>query len=97
MGGTTTQTSEHHPGGATHFEHLHLGECLQEQVRRVGLSPELTIDWLRRQRLTPPPESDELDQCRPYVEGAAVEVVTVHSSKGLEYPFIICPDLDTFF
>ena len=70
-----------------------VGRLVQEAMHRQGLDSATAANWLRRERLhptTPVPEarqphSDQADQ--------AVAVVTVHRSKGLEYPVVICPYL----
>ena len=70
-----------------------VGRLVQEAMHRQGLDSATAANWLRRERLhptTPVPEarqphSDQVDR--------AVAVVTVHRSKGLEYPVVICPYL----
>lgn len=70
-----------------------VGRLVQEAMHRQGLDVATAANWLRRERLhptTPVPEarqphSDQVDR--------AVAVVTVHRSKGLEYPVVICPYL----
>jgi exodeoxyribonuclease V beta subunit len=70
-----------------------VGRLVQEAMHRQGLNSATAANWLRRERLhptTPVPEarqphSDQVDR--------AVAVVTVHRSKGLEYPVVICPYL----
>ncbi len=82
--------------GAQQLTHLmHLAERLQAKALEDQISPELTLNWLREKRLEEIDEADALDQVRPHLDEAAVEVVTVHKSKGLEYPILFCPDLWT--
>ena len=82
------------PSGAQTLTHLtHLIELLQAYALQMRLSPELTLQWLRERRLEEGGEVDEGDKVRPHIDGEAVEVVTIHRSKGLEYPVLYCPDL----
>lgn len=82
------------PNGAQTLTHLtHLIELLQSYALQMRLSPELTLQWLRERRLEEGVEVQEGDKVRPHIDGEAVEVVTIHRSKGLEYPILYCPDL----
>lgn len=82
------------PEGAQTLTHLlHLVERAQGQSSSARLSPELTLQWIRERRLDEDGEVAEEDKVRPHIDGEAVEVVTVHRSKGLEYPILFCPDL----
>jgi exodeoxyribonuclease V beta subunit len=71
---------------------LHLGELLQaanldQRLGMVGL-----VKWLAEQRQTPNGE-DEDQQLRLESDAELVQIVTVHKSKGLEYPVVFCPFL----
>ena len=82
------------PEGAQTLTHLlHLVERAQGHASASHLSPELTLQWIRERRLDEDSEVLEEDKVRPHIDGEAVEVVTVHRSKGLEYPILFCPDL----
>ena len=72
---------------------MHTAERVQARMSSAGLTPELTLQWLRDRRLETDVEPEEADLVRPHVDSDAVEVVTVHRSKGLEYPILFCPDL----
>jgi len=70
-----------------------LAELVQQRLHRERLGPHAAARWLRRRRqqdLDTVPESEQThsDKVRQ-----AVAVVTVHRSKGLEYPVVICPYL----
>jgi len=66
---------------------------VQDTMHRQGLDGASGADWLRRQRLHPPASIP--DHRQPYSDLAtsAVAVVTVHRSKGLQYPVVLCPYL----
>ena len=68
-------------------------ELVQECLHTDHLSPAAAADWLRRRRLDPDRLVPEAHQPHSDVVDAAVSVVTVHRSKGLEYPVVICPYL----
>lgn len=84
----------HHPEGARDLSRmLHVVERIQARESTLSLSPELTLQWLRERRLDSDVEPSEEDEVRPHIDTEAVQVVTVHRSKGLEYPILFCPDL----
>ncbi|CAD5107424.1 exodeoxyribonuclease V subunit beta [Zestomonas carbonaria] len=69
---------------------LHLAELLQaESLRRPGLEPLLA--WLNAQRGSEGAGEDAL--LRLESDAERVQIVTIHTSKGLEYPLVFCPFL----
>ncbi|EDY39671.1 exodeoxyribonuclease V, beta subunit [Cyanobium sp. PCC 7001] len=73
-----------------------LNQCallLQERIHTDQLGADAAAEWLRQRRLAPDPSPPESHQPNSDVEDEAVWVVTVHRSKGLEYPVVICPYL----
>ncbi|EAQ68861.1 exodeoxyribonuclease V (RecBCD complex)/ beta subunit [Synechococcus sp. RS9909] len=66
---------------------------VQDAVHRLGLDLASAADWLRRQRLQPLEALPEERQPHSDTAQSAIAVVTVHRSKGLEYPVVICPYL----
>ena len=68
-------------------------ELVQEQMHRQGLGAAAAADWLRRVRLEEQRDPPEEHLCRSDAAESAIAVVTVHRSKGLEYPVVICPHL----
>ena len=58
-----------------------------------NLSPLELIDWLKRGIEKDDAEGDELEQ-RIDTDEEAVRIVTIHSSKGLQYPIVLAPSLD---
>ncbi|MCQ4324158.1 exodeoxyribonuclease V subunit beta [Stutzerimonas stutzeri] len=69
---------------------LHLGELLQaESLLRPGLEPLLA--WFNAQRDSESGGEDAL--LRLESDAERVQIVTIHTSKGLEYPLVFCPFL----
>ena len=69
---------------------LHLGELLQaESLQRPGLEPLLA--WFQAQRSSEGAGEDAL--LRLESDAERVQIVTIHTSKGLEYPLVFCPFL----
>lgn len=72
---------------------LHLGELLQQTAAQERLTPRALVTWLASQR----GRADEGEAAakesllRLERDAAAVQLVTFHSSKGLEYPVVFCP------
>ena len=69
---------------------LHLAELLQAQsLLRPGLEPLLA--WFAAQRAAESHGEDAL--LRLESDAERVQIVTIHTSKGLEYPLVFCPYL----
>lgn len=69
---------------------LHLAELLQtESLQRPGLEQLLT--WFNAQRSAEAHGEDAL--LRLESDAERVQIVTIHTSKGLEYPLVFCPYL----
>src|SRR5690606_16908158 len=69
---------------------LHLGELLQaESLLRPGLEP--LLSWFNAQRESEGAGEDAL--LRLESDAERVQIVTIHTSKGLEYPLVYCPFL----
>jgi exodeoxyribonuclease V beta subunit len=69
---------------------LHLGEVLHqaEMERRLGISG--LLKWVGQQ-MSSGNEATEEHQLRLERDENAVKLVTIHKSKGLEYPVVFCP------
>jgi len=69
---------------------LHLSEVLHgaSTERRLGMAG--LLKWLTEQRDSTAPRLEE-HQLRLESDENAVKVVTIHKSKGLEYPVVFCP------
>jgi exodeoxyribonuclease V beta subunit len=70
---------------------LHLGELLHAQAAEIGLGMEGLLGWLVQQRREP--DAGEAAELRLESDERLVKVVTIHASKGLEYPIVFCPFL----
>ncbi len=68
---------------------LHTAEILQEIAVQQNLSISGLTQWLSLQRYQQA-ESDE-QQLRLESDENLVKIVTIHKSKGLEYPIVFCP------
>ena len=81
------------PAGERYLTDLrHLFELLQTQESHEQRSPEMLLDWFDGQRMSKEVASDERSY-RIEKDDEAVQVVTVHKAKGLEFDFVFCPYL----
>jgi exodeoxyribonuclease V beta subunit len=75
---------------------LHLGELLHGAASRERLAPSALVRWLglmrADQQLTKELGS-EASEVRLESDAHAVKLLTIHKSKGLEYPIVYCPSL----
>jgi len=71
---------------------LHLSEIIHQQARQQSLSMEETVRWLKQQQegLNKGVSSNQ-KELRLESDENLVKIVTIHKSKGLEYPIIYCP------
>jgi len=69
---------------------LHLGEVLQQASLQPRRNPLRLYKWLSEQVQNPDSEDDTY-QLRLESDAAAVKLVTIHKSKGLEYPIVFLP------
>ena len=70
---------------------LHCFELLHQEEHERGLGTEGLAAWFS-ERLGVADEAEEY-QIRLETDESAVKIVTVHISKGLEYPVVFCPFL----
>lgn len=69
---------------------LHLSELMHQQERASAAGMEILTGWLNRLRLGDLPE-DEQRQLRLESDDNLVQIITIHKSKGLQYPVVFCP------
>jgi exodeoxyribonuclease V beta subunit len=71
---------------------LQIIELVHRQATRRKLSLVQTISWLTRASSSDDNEGDEYEQ-RIESDETAVNIITIHKSKGLEYPIVFLPSL----
>ncbi len=69
---------------------LHLIELLHKAEREQHLSPRAIIDWIEKNIESPDRERDDF-LARMEKDDTAIQIVTIHKSKGLEYPIVFIP------
>jgi exodeoxyribonuclease V beta subunit len=81
-------------GGERRLTNVRQLVAMMHEAESVGRrSPEGLLEWLRRERAN----QDDLDytvrELRLESDGDAVQILTMHGSKGLEYEIVFCPFL----
>ncbi|TDE99169.1 exodeoxyribonuclease V subunit beta [Occultella glacieicola] len=94
--GLSARTLAHVGGERTLTDLQHVGELLHETSQqpgggRLGLAG--LIEWLRAQMADDAVQASGARTRRLDSDAAAVQLVTIHSSKGLQYPIVYCPAL----
>lgn len=89
--GAVAQLLRHQDGERRLTNLLHLAELLQVASRRHH-TPEALLAWYRQERQAPTGDRDSA-LLRLESDAARVRIVTIHASKGLEYPVVFCPFL----
>jgi exodeoxyribonuclease V beta subunit len=70
----------------------HIGQLLHEAGVSEGLGPTATATWLGRRIHDAARDGDNEERARRLESDAeAVQVITIHRSKGLEFPIVFCP------
>ncbi|MFH0352034.1 MAG: exodeoxyribonuclease V subunit beta [Chromatiales bacterium] len=81
------------PDGARRLTNLlHLAELLQARALRYRPGMEGLLRWYATRRRSGAPGAEE-ELLRLESDEPLVKIVTVHKSKGLEYPIVFCPFL----
>jgi len=71
---------------------LHLAEILQKKSVEAKIDAEDLLRWFQRQ-LDPMQIRLREEQLRLESDENAVKIITIHKSKGLEFPVVFCPFL----
>ena len=71
---------------------LHLSELIHHQSKQLSLNMEEVLRWLRQQQDNANGSEREL---RLESDENLVKIVTIHKSKGLEYPLVYLPFIGT--
>jgi exodeoxyribonuclease V beta subunit len=72
----------------------HVGQLLHAAATTEQLGITALVQWLRRRIAEAGRDTADEDRSRRLEsDAAAVQVLTIHRSKGLEFPIVYCPDL----
>jgi exodeoxyribonuclease V beta subunit len=69
----------------------HIAQALHEAALEGQLGLTALLAWLRRRREEAKDEGGQERSRRLETDAAAVQVITVHTSKGLEFPVVLVP------
>ena len=86
--GLTARVLRTSEGERTLTDLRHVAQTLHDQAVRERLGPTALLQWLREERLrvATSERTRRLDS-----DAAAVQIVTIHASKGLQYPVVHLP------
>ena len=88
--GGATHLLAHRDGARRLTNFRHLAELLQAAETRERLAPAELAAWLNRRRGDSDGPDDDV-KLRIDSDEELVRIVTVHGSKGLEFPVVFCP------
>jgi len=69
---------------------LHAAELIHAESIARKLGPAQLAGWIEN-RITSKEAAPDAEELRMESDAAAVQIVTIHSSKGLQYPIVFCP------
>lgn len=73
--------------------YLHLGELLHSEAELTHSGPDELLRWLEQMVAEPERRTEDQSQLRLETDAAAVQLCTIHKSKGLEYAVVYYPTL----
>jgi exodeoxyribonuclease V beta subunit len=80
------------PGGERALTNiLHLTELLHKEESRVSMTPGSLCAWLSVKISDLSSHVPDEEMLRLESDGNAVRIMTIHKSKGLEFPVVFCP------
>ena len=89
--GATARLLSLHDGERRVTNVRHVLEILQQADALSALAPEAVLSWVAGQRgVSITPERREM---RLESDAAAVQILTIHKAKGLQWPVVFCPTL----
>ncbi|WP_421774522.1 exodeoxyribonuclease V subunit beta [Gracilimonas sp.] len=71
---------------------MHLSELLGKAQREHRVQGKTLLKWFHQKQLESSTDSDD-EQLRLESDEDLIQISTIHSSKGLQYPIVICPFL----
>ncbi len=76
--------------------YFHLADLLQAMIQRQHLTPTSLLSTYQRMRIQAQGQEEFSEEYELQLasEAEAVRILTIHKSKGLQYPIVILPDLD---
>ncbi|MDD4101348.1 MAG: UvrD-helicase domain-containing protein [Kiritimatiellae bacterium] len=77
----------------TNFRHL--AELLHQAESAAELSPEALLQWFSK-RISTPDAGDETHEQRMESDRQAITIMTIHKSKGLQFPVVFIPFMLTY-
>ncbi len=81
-------------GGERHLTDIgHIGQLLHREATRARLGVTALTAWLRARIKESADDLDEERSRRLDTDAAAVQVLTIHRCKGLQFPVVYCPYL----
>jgi len=91
--GTVARLAGQMTGERRITNYLHLGELLHNQAEAAHDGPDELLRWLEQMVGDADRRDGDESQLRLETDSAAVQLCTIHKSKGLEYAIVYCPTL----
>ena len=92
-GGLTARLLSTEDGERTMTDLRHIAQALHGAAVAEQLGPASLVTWLRRRMTEAGSDTSEERSRRLESDAAAVQIITVHRSKGLEFPVVYAPFL----